>query len=393
MPTTTTRRNFQRLALGGAASLGLLGTAVRAAEPSLSERWDQLRASQPRLPARDAARQLGVSEAELLNTRAGGTVTRLRDGSDTAREAMRRVLGLGEIMALTRNENAVIETTGVPRPLPERLTRPAADPAAEAQRQRQLQSVVGYLGGPIDLRTDFSVWHFAFAVVQPGAQGKTSRSLQFFDAQGQAVHKVYLTEASDVAAYERLVAEFSAQASSGPLSVAPVLARPADRPDASVDQPGLQQAWGEITDVHQFSRLLSRFGVERQQAFRLAPAGKAVALQARAVRPLLQEAAARKVALMAFVGNAGVTEIYSGNIDKVQEVGGYFNVLDPKFNLHLRDSAFRSAWLLERGSIHSVEFFDDQGQLAVSFFGVHGRGEPQPAAWVELVRGLPRLAG
>ena len=32
------------------------------------------------------------------------------------------------------------------------------------------------------------------------------RSLQFFDAHGTAVHKVYLTDASDVAAYERLIA-------------------------------------------------------------------------------------------------------------------------------------------------------------------------------------------
>jgi putative hemin transport protein len=46
---------------------------------------------------------------------------------------------------------------------------------------------------------------------------------------------------------------------------------------------------------------------------------------------------------MAFLGNDATIQIYSGKINKVQEAGGYFNVLDPEFNLHLRDSAWSAA--------------------------------------------------
>ena len=40
--------------------------------------------------------------------------------------------------------------------------------------------------------------------------------------------------------------------------------------------------------------------------------------------------------------------------------------------------------------VTSVEFFDDQGELAVSFFGVRERGKPQPKSWTELTAALPQ---
>ena len=44
----------------------------------LKEGWAALRAAEPKLRIRDAAQRLGVSEAELLATRTGQGVTRLR---------------------------------------------------------------------------------------------------------------------------------------------------------------------------------------------------------------------------------------------------------------------------------------------------------------------------
>ncbi len=91
---------------------------------TLPERWDALRAAQPNLMIRDAARTLGVSEAELLATGvgAGGNVGKqvilLRDDTHAAREIMRRALDLGPVLALTRNENGVIERTGVASKVP-----------------------------------------------------------------------------------------------------------------------------------------------------------------------------------------------------------------------------------------------------------------------------------
>ena len=104
-------KHHHRYALALASALLL--TSVTGSATNLVEQWDKLRAEQPRLPARDAARQLGVSEADLLATGLGKTVTRLQDDGTAPREIMRRALDLGKVMALTRNENGVIERTGV----------------------------------------------------------------------------------------------------------------------------------------------------------------------------------------------------------------------------------------------------------------------------------------
>ena len=142
--------------------------------------------------------------------------------------------------------------------------------------------------------------------------------------------------------------------------------------------------------MHQFNRIVGEFGMSREQALRLAPAGAARKVAPQAVRQLLEQAAGKGVAIMAFVGNGAVTQIYSGRIGKVAASGGWFNVLDPDFNLHLLDDAFRAGYVLQRAGVTSVEFFDERGELAVTFFGVRERGKPQPKAWTELTAALPQ---
>ena len=98
------------LALTGA----LLISSLPAGAASLTERYEALRTEQPKLALRDAAAKLNVSEAELLAANGiGKTVTRLQEGENVPREIMRRALDLGKVMALTRNENGILERTGV----------------------------------------------------------------------------------------------------------------------------------------------------------------------------------------------------------------------------------------------------------------------------------------
>lgn len=379
----TSRRNL--LALAGA--LVIAAPHALAQAPALAERWATLRKEQPTVQIRDAARTLQVSEAELLATGIGSTVTRLRDGGHAPREIMRRALDLGRVMALTRNENAVIEVTGAAT----RITKQGDDGAQDAEREaRELNIAGGYLGGPIDLRFQFPKWRHAFAVVQPGRDGAVSRSLQFFDATGTAIHKVYLKNDAAIAVFDKLVSEFRHPQQDGKLAIDAAAPPAPVKPDSAIDVKEFQLAWREMTDVHQFNRIVSEFGMSREQALRLAPAGAARRIAPQAVRQLLEQAAARQVAIMAFVGNGAVTQIYSGRIGKVAASGGWFNVLDPDFNLHLRDSAFRAGYVLQRAGVTSVEFFDDRGELAVTFFGVRERGKPQPQGWIDLTAALPQ---
>ncbi len=376
------------------ALLASLAVAPAMAAPAdLAERWSILRSEQPKLQIRDAARTLGASEAQLLATNLGNGVTRLQAEGNQAREIMRAALDLGLVQAITRNENGVIETTGIASRL-----KQAGDKSEQGelrqdaeQEARQRNIAGGYLGGAIDLRFHFENWKYAFAVAQPGRDGKLSRSLQFFDAQGDSVHKLYVRSDAGVAVFDQLVATFRAPDQSKQLHVLAAVAKPAEKPDAEIDLKQFELAWKEMTDVHQFAQILREFKLGREQALRLAPAGMVERITPAALRTLLDKAAKDKVAIMVFLGNEGLTQIYSGQIVKTVAAGGFYNVLDPDFNLHIRDTALRSGWVVQRGGVTSVEFFDKDGTQVLSFFGVRERGQPQPPAWRDLAASLPRV--
>lgn len=144
-----------------------------------------------KLRHRDAARELGLSECEALDMHVGHSdtpmrVTRFRAGKgmDFAAiiEALERV---GPVMALTRNEAVVHEKTGV------------------YQNASHNHAIGLVLGQEIDLRLFYSQWQHGFWVEESNAKGHT-RSLQFFDASGQAVHKIFEKPATDAAAFEAI---------------------------------------------------------------------------------------------------------------------------------------------------------------------------------------------
>lgn len=378
------------LALTGA----LLISALPAGAASLAERYDALRTEQPKLALRDAAAKLNVSEAELLaSTGIGKTVIRLQEGDNVPREIMRRALDLGKVMALTRNENGVIERTGVAMRLKAQEEITGLDADKEKEREARMRNIAGgYLGGDIDLRFTFKNWKYAFAVAQPGKDGVVSRSLQFFDQSGNAAHKLYVKSDDGVAVFDKIVADFRNPVQSAELKVVAAPVRPAEKPDSAIDVKEYQMAWNELNDVHQFNRLVTEFGMSREQSLRLGPPDKVQRITPQAVRQLLEESAKQKLDIMAFLGNDATIQIYSGKVSKVQEAGGYFNVLDPEFNLHLRDKAFHSGYVIKRAGVTSVEFFDHNGELVVSFFGVRERNKPQPQSWNDMTAALPKAA-
>ncbi|ALU87351.1 hemin-degrading protein [Herbaspirillum rubrisubalbicans M1] len=355
-----------------------------ATQPSLAERWAQLQQAQPKLHTRDAARELGVSEAQLLATQIGHGAQRLRASEQDIQALLERLPELGRIKAITRNEDAVLERAGEVTPV-------------RRDEQGRVVPGTGFAGGPIDLRFGNARWGSAFAVVQAGRAGKTSRSLQLFDRQGNAVHKVYLDNEQHVAQFDQLVADFRMADQHAALTVEPAappaLPAAAATPSAEAIRE-LRQSWQELTDVHQFPRLLRELKLTREQALQLIGPESAWRIRPQAAQALLEEAKARQQPIMVFVSNGGMTQIYSGLIGKTATVGEWYNVLDPDFNLHLRASAVDHGWVVRRptdhGMVTSVEFYDAQGRQIVNFFSRRERGQPETGQWRQMVEALPR---
>ncbi len=348
-------------------------TATLGGRPGdLAVAWSELRDRKPKIRIRDAAIEIGVSEAELLVTLGNDRVRRI--DSDMERW-LPRLEPLGELMALTRNEVFVHEKTGVYRNV----------------------SVKGHaaqvLDHDIDLRLFPSQFRYGFAARTDGRAGELN-SLQFFDAHGTAVHKVYLREGSDVDAYEALVGDLLVEDQSLQLDVEPPASAPVDRPDADIEVPEIEEAWRELRDTHDFFHLLRRFEVGRTQAFRLVSEELARPASTASLRRVLDSSAADDIPLMVFVNSPGVFQIHHGPVERVVEMEPWLNVMDPGFNLHVREDLIASSWVVQKpvdvDRVTSVEFFDADDRLCALVFGERQEGEAENEAWRALATGLPR---
>ena len=330
---------------------------------SLKTRWAEFRQQQPTVRIRDAASQLGVSEAELLATGTGDTVIRLTDDFG---EMLKTVSTLGHVMALTRNEAIVHERKGT-------------------YEKVSISNHVGLVLGPdIDLRLFMHSWRWGFAVNENGRQ-----SLQFFNPQGEAIHKIYLTDQSDRTAYDVLVDRFRQDDQSPELAIEPAKPKSTDQPDEAIDVAGFQNAWLGMQDTHEFFSLLRQFSVGRQQGLRLAPEGHAQLLSLDVLKQTFTLASERNVPIMVFVSNPGCIQIHTGPVKKLVQMGPWFNVLDPLFNLHLNETRVDQVWLTRKptadGIVTALELFDATGQNLALVFGERKPGKPELPAWRALL--------
>ena len=352
-------------------------TPVTAANNNdLKAAWAKLRADDPKLRIRNAAEKLGVSEVELLATACGETVTRL--AVEDWAEFLKELEPLGRVMALTRNDQFVHERKGVYQ-------------NAETGLPHNMALLVN---ADIDLRIFLNPWKTAFAVSEETPRG-WQRSLQIFDASGTAIHKIYLIAESNVEAFEQIVEKYRSADQNRTQSVLPKPDRETEKPDEEIDAEGFRAAWSELKDTHDFFPLMRKFGVSRRQALRLADSEAAYEVAPKVLREILQKAADRKLPIMVFVGNHGIIQIHTGEVEKIFEHGEWFNVMDEAFNLHAKETEIAAAYVVKKptddGTVTSVEFFNQDGEEVALFFGKRKPGIPEIQQWRDLVAELDKI--
>jgi len=333
---------------------------------NLKNMWSDLLADQPKLRIRNAADQLGVTELELLNTNVGNGVVRLRP---EFQNILGQVESLGNVMALTRNNEVVHERKGT------YLNADLKNP-----------HVGLFVGADIDLRIFFASWKHAFAVNE-----NERKSLQFFAKTGHAIHKIFLTEKSDEAAFDNLVAAFTDTVQEQEVHTDPVAQTPVEKSDTEINIEEFQQSWRNLKDTHEFFGLLKKYEVSRTQALRLAPTDFDYAIQVEntACRATLELSSKKNQEIMAFVGNPGMIQIHTGPVNKVVEARGWYNVLDPDFNLHIKDTEITQTWIVrkptEDGMVTALECFNKKGEQILQLFGKRKPGIPEQGGWREII--------
>ncbi len=339
----------------------------------LRRRVDQHRQAHPKARQRDVALTLGVAEEQLVALDCGAGATRLRGPWP---EWVAALEGLGRLTALTRNEHCVIEHRGL-------------------YRRTSFHGTVGQvLGDGVDLRLFTRNWGSAYAVLDRSVRPER-RSLQVFDREGNAVHKVFLDEWSDAIGFGHLAQDF-ADPNQDP-TCSPLDPREASRGAGSVRSEEhlsrLFDRWAGLRDTHEFTAMLCDLELGRRAAVR--------AVEGVHSRPVLRTAASyllRRVTelgqvVMVFVGNPGAIQIHTGTVQRLAETPPWFNVLDPDFNLHLRESAIEEAWVVEKpthhGGVTSLEIYADAEDAVALFFSKRGDRDPEATWWRELMVEIP----
>lgn len=311
----------------------------------------QARKDNPKMRERDLTEQLGVSEAQLVAAHIGHGVSRLVSHPDTLIPAAKT---LGEVMALTRNASAVIEKVGT------------------YDQYHSGKHAAMTLDPDIDLRIFPNRWIHAFAVEKETEQG-TRRSLQIFDAAGDAVHKIHLRETSDLTAWDTLKTKHAHNDQSDTLVVDARKAPPAPKGDPARAQE-LRDFWDGMTDTHQFMRQLPKFDMNRLGAYRIVGEPYVRRVPIETVDAVLHGVQKGGFNFMLFVGNMGCIEIHTGPIGTLKAMGPWQNIMDPRFNLHLRLDHIAEVYVVSKtnakGPIQSLEAFDASGQTILQAFPV-----------------------
>lgn len=325
------------------------------------EIWLQLKQEHPKLYARDIAKLMQISEAELTQSRVGQDAKRLKS---EAKDLLKALGAVGETKCICRNEYAVHEQVG-------------------RFENQYLDGHAGLILNPraLDLRLFFSQWVHAFYIREANARGER-QSIQFFDSYGDAVLKIYTTDNTDFAAWDQVVAQF-VQEENPALEVAlaeiPVATAP------TVDSAIVEAEWRAMTDVHEFFMLLKRHQLTRQHAFRLVSDDLACKVDNSALTQLLSLAKQDQNEIMIFVSNRGCVQIFTGEVRKLMPMENWINIFNPGFTLHLMSDTIAESWVTRKytkdGYVTSLELFAADGTQIAQLYGQRTEGEPEQQQW------------
>jgi putative hemin transport protein len=285
-------------------------------------------------------------------------------------------------MSLTRNDSCVLEHKG---------------PFQRIDIMGNLPHAMATVIGPIESRVFFGAWKFGFAVQMQTPHG-LQQSIQIFDEAGTAVTKIFLQEAkgnkagSNVDAYNSLIADFKSQDQRDSIEVVAVKEQPT-KAITDVDQSALLTDWENMKDTHEFFGILRKHQVNRLDAVVLAEGKFAQQISKESLRILLETAAEQKLPIMIFAGNRGNLQIHQGKVQTIRVMEAWLNVLDPDFNMHLREDHVDTVWIVKKpttdGVVTGIEVFDTKKNMIVQFFGLRKPGIPELQGWRELVEKLP----
>lgn len=322
----------------------------------------------------DIAKILGMSEAELVHAQAG-TNTIILDCK--AEEILTDMTKVGKVLAITRNYACVLERKGH---------------YPDGQYHKHSSVHMGALvSWEIDLRVFLNHWHYAYVV-----ESNNRRSIQFYDAEGAAVHKIYEIEDTDKDAYNALIAKYTAADQNTPFVLVGNKTCPEYVDEATIDWVAFEADYAAMADVHQYHPLLRKYKTDRLTSYRHLSDEWAYRVEHKALKLCLERAAETETPIMLFGGNQGCIQINTDTVHNIVKTGEWLNVLDDGNTAHIKQREITDVWVSKRPFKHDCEYvtcvdcFDKDGMIILTIFGQRREVTAELEAWREIAFNLPR---
>lgn len=347
---------------------------------SLYNRYQQAKQQNNLQSMAESANYLNVTEAELIYACANADDAKRLNINPTL--LLPELANLGEIKAITNNKYATHIHIG-------------------EFKNIRLNNLTGIVLNPreLDLRIFLDHWAISFALIETFSDN-IQHSIQVFDHYGNAVHKIYATEKTNMAVWYKLINQYQ-MTTNPPLNLRPITAyqQPPHINEAVKKQ--LETDWRNMTNVHQFFQLLQKHNVKRQQIFAAVSDELAYQVNNHSLYHILHSAFNQQNEIMIFVGNLGCTQIFTGCIQKLaayhdkQSALQKINVLNTKFSLNVIETGIANSWVTRKptkdGIVTSLEIFDHYGNQVIQLFGQRTEGEPEQLDWQKQISTLTKI--
>lgn len=330
-------------------------------QQSLKEKYFYLRETYPHYTMREVTRQLNITEATALMLELNTNAVLLEADIPAL---LKNLPSLKLVTTQTHSEHVMVERTGI------------------YQNYSSNGQLVKFNDEDIDLNVSHQLWQTVFAY---NDIFNNEKSLQFFNAEGDLLYKITLTDESDFNVYETIVRNFRLPKQE-PFVIHSKKPRSRNEvPDESFNQQLFCDSWHTMQNADEFSGILRKFGIRRSQAMLLAPDNCAAKMSLCNFKKLMTHCMNNEIPVKLQAGNKSCIHTQTGVIKNLIDTGSCYQVADTKCKLFVQENAIGSIWHIVQptaeGPAHLLELYDHGGELMLQVTGKHEAGKEHGEEW------------
>lgn len=346
------------------------GLSMRVDPAELRRRWLELSDRRPIRSRSEIARELDVSEAELLASRVGFGVIRL---VPLWLALFDSIEALGPVQTITQNRHA------------------AMIKSCDYSPGRNASDEWMFFDGGVALGVATKRLAFAFAYEPIDTdEREVSQTIEFYSESGEAVHRVLLTEDSSIDRFYDVVASFLEKEQSDVLEI-----RSGATPTTPValDCDQFLEGWANLTSAEELFQFVQKYALSPGQVMASAGSRFARKVSNKSLQLIFDDVVGSELPIAIHLRNQACIQTCSGRFEKGGIRGGPVGLRNSDAAIHVNEDSISTAWIVEmpgmRTGATSLHVLDRDGASIVEIASAPDRSTLEEDRWRTLLDALP----